>query len=190
MLGSKGIQKELKKGNIIIEPFSEKQLGANSYDIILGEWFILSKQLHSPINLELEDNNIWQEPIHIPYRNQLILEPNQCVLAHTYEYIGSYKHATLLKARSTFGRLFIDICPSAGFGDIGYINRWTLEIKNNSTNYYILKPGMRIGQIAFLKTEGIGKEYQGVYLSQSNPLKKTDWKPEDMLPKLGNKRVF
>ena len=186
MLGSKGIQKEFDKGNIVIDPFTASQLNPNSYDIRLGDWFILTKEIHHPIDLEVSDNDIWQDPIHLKYNTQFILEPGQCILAHTHECIGSYKHATLLKARSTFGRLFIDVCPSAGFGDIGYINRWTLEIKNNSTNYYILKPGMRIGQIAFNEIKGQGKSYIGSYLQHLD----RSWKPEDMLPKLGNKRVF
>ena len=145
------------------------------------------KQVNSPVNLADKDSNIWQDPILID--ELFILEPGQCILAHTEEYIGSTKHATLLKARSTFGRLFIDICPSAGFGDVGYVNRWTLEIKNNSYNHYMLKPGMRIAQISFNEVKGIGHIYKGAYQSQHNPLG-PHWNPQDMLPRLGLDRVF
>lgn len=184
MLGSKGIIQERKKGNIVIDPFSLSQVGPNSYDIRLGNWFISQRETHTPVDLESQENDIWQDPLYISIESRIVLEPGHCILAHTHEYIGSRKHATLLKARSTFGRLFIDICPSAGFGDVGYINRWTLEIKNNSNNFYILKPGMRIAQIAFTEVKGRGKLYNGVYIDNR------EWIPQDMLPKLGPMRVF
>ena len=189
MLGSKQIDKELKRDNIIIDPFNPKQLGPNSYDITLGHWFILPKQHNSLVSLEEPESidMIWQIPKHIISENFLILEPDMYILAHTEEFIGSYNHATLLKSRSTFGRLFIDVCPSAGFGDIGYINRWTLEIKNNSRNHYILKPGMRIGQISFYEVKGKGIIYSGAYKQTEF---RHSWKPEDMLPKIGKDRVF
>lgn len=44
---------------------------------------------------------------------------------------------------------------SPGWGDIGYVNRWTLEITNNSRHYSIpLVVGRRIAQIVFFDTQG------------------------------------
>ena len=185
MLGSKGIIREYNKGNIVINPFNESQVNPNSYDVRLGNWFISPKINGSPLSLEIPESveAIWQAPRLVNYGNIFILEPGAYVLAHTNEFIGSHKHATLLKTRSTFGRLFIDICPSAGFGDVGYTNRWTLEIKNNSNNHYILHPSMRIAQISFMEVKEKGKVYQGAYNGMT-------WVPEDMLPKLGIERVF
>lgn len=189
MLGSKGIQRELLKGNIVIHPFNQEQINPNSYDVRLGNWFIQSRTHNAPVSLEsiFSTGLIWGEPFYYKDNSLFVLEPDAYVLAHTEEYIGSYKHATLLKARSTFARLFIDICPSAGFGDVGYTNRWTLEIKNNSNNHYILKPGMRVAQISFQEVKEKGILYAGAY-KQNDIL--TSWKPEDMLPRLGKDRVF
>src|SRR5256885_9188456 len=39
LLSDKHILQELKRGNIIIEPFDERQLGPNSYDCRMGEWY-------------------------------------------------------------------------------------------------------------------------------------------------------
>ena len=41
LLSDKRILEELEQGNIVIEPFSRRQLGTNSYDVRLGEWFFL-----------------------------------------------------------------------------------------------------------------------------------------------------
>jgi len=205
MLGSNKIITERNKSNIVIEPYNQNQVNPNSYDITLGNHFYILKD--SNIVFSLEDSkleSLYSDLIYIKYNNEFILEPGMCILAHTEEFIGSYKYATLLKARSTFGRLFIDVCPSAGFGDVGYVNRWTLEIKNNSKIHYILKPYMRLGQICFLEVDGCKQVYKGIYnnyfLSQLTRFSKFPkpsidymmkfWNPESMLPKIGHDRVF
>jgi hypothetical protein len=50
-------------------------------------------------------------------------------------------------------------------GDVGYINRWTMEITNNSRYYSIpLVVGRRIAQIVFFDTIGTiqGRSYEQV----------------------------
>jgi dCTP deaminase len=94
-----------------------------------------------------------------------------------------------MKARSSLGRSFIEVCKCAGWGDVGYINRWTMEITNNSKNYIIpLVVGRRIAQIVFFETGPIiGKDYAaaGKYASSTDvaKLKKT-WTPDMILPRL------
>lgn len=61
----------------------------------------------------------------------------------------------MMKARSSLGRNFIEVCKCAGWGDIGYVNRWTMEITNNSRFYSIpLVVGRRIAQIVFFDSAG------------------------------------
>ena len=38
-LSDKRIIEEMKKGDIVIHPFSRDQLATSSYDVTLGEWF-------------------------------------------------------------------------------------------------------------------------------------------------------
>jgi hypothetical protein len=43
----------------------------------------------------------------------------------------------------------------SGWGDVGFVNRWTMEITNNSRHYSIpLVVGRRIAQIVFFDTQG------------------------------------
>ena len=83
----------------------------------------------------------------------------------------------------------MEVCKCAGCGDVGYFNRWTMEITNNSTHHaVILVVGKPIAQIIFFRTGEIeGGDYHtnGNY-QHSNLLYclKKDWKPESMLPKL------
>jgi dCTP deaminase len=87
------------------------------------------------------------------------------------------------------GRNFIEVCKCAGWGDVGFINRWAMEITNNSKNYIIpLVVGRRIAQIVFFETGPIlDNDYTALGKYQtSTDLKqlKKDWKPEMILPKL------
>jgi dCTP deaminase len=95
----------------------------------------------------------------------------------------------MMKARSSLGRNFIEVCKCAGWGDVGYVNRWAMEITNNSRNYIIpLVVGRRIAQIVFFETGPIlesdyskGGKYQST--TDMKALKKM-WEPEMILPRL------
>ena len=91
----------------------------------------------------------------------------------------------MVKARSSLGRCNLTVCRDAGWGDIGYINRVTLEITNNSSSPMVLPIGARLGQIVFFYTEGTNNPYKGKY-QVSNDLAEliANWQPSDMLPKL------
>jgi len=120
----------------------------------------------------------------------IMLRPGETILAHTEEFIGGRDHiTTMMKARSSMGRNFIEVCKCAGWGDVGFINRWTMEITNNSRNYIIpLVVGRRIAQIIFFETGPIierdyadGGKYQA---SRDLEVIKAGWNPSLMLPRL------
>ena len=99
----------------------------------------------------------------------------------------------MMKARSSMGRSFISVCKCAGWGDVGYVNRWTMEIQNTSNKYYIpLVVGRRIAQLVFFETGPIeGKDYAdgGKYQTGKTLAElKKNWKPEMMLPRLWQDR--
>jgi dCTP deaminase len=122
----------------------------------------------------------------------IMIRPGETILAHTNEFIGSASRniTTMMKARSSTGRNFIEVCKCAGMGDIGYCNRWTMEITNNSQEYALpLVAGRRIAQLVFFETtplEPDDADYAtaGKYQTTSDfEAMKAAWKPEDMLPK-------
>lgn len=215
-LSDKRIQEEMKKGDIVISPFERKNLATSSYDVTLGEWFFREqppKYNHSLYNIwdKAHIEHVWgadkveravtaQEAFKKynfdwnggirPDDKVIVLRPGETILAHTNEFIGGKDHiTTMMKARSSLGRSFIEVCKCAGWGDVGYINRWTMEITNNSKNYIIpLVVGRRIAQIIFFETGPIeGKDYSaGGKYNSSSELKvlQKSWKPEMMLPRL------
>ena len=153
ILSAPAIAAERKSGNIVIEPYDPAQLNNTSYDVRLGKWYFMEK---SKGFFHPEDISGWEGPYEIP--SVLRLEPGECFLMHTQEFIGGVRDiTTMIKAKSTTGRHNISVCMCAGWGDIGFANRWTLEVKNHSRpNPAFLKVGQRIAQIVFMRTTPLG----------------------------------
>lgn len=198
---------------VIIEPFNPSNVNTSSYDVTLGQWYFVEqlKDDQNPDNRlyniwDFDDvKRVWGEPkcarhpnypikgVH-PTDQIILLPPKHTILAHTREFIGGRRNVTtMMKARSSFGRNFIEVCKCAGYGDVGYTNRWTMEITNNSQHYYIpLVVGRRIAQIVFLQTGELrgadytvaGKYQSGVPIAELM----ASWRPEMMLPRLDRDR--
>lgn len=125
----------------------------------------------------------------------ILIEPGETILGHTEEFIGGRLCVTAdMRARSSAGRNFIAVCKCAGCGNIGYVNRWTMEITNFSRYYTLpLVVGRRIAQLTFEETEPISADdtysAKGKYQTTASIAElKKNWKPEDMLPKMWKDR--
>lgn len=147
------ILEEMKKGTIVIEPFDRKYLGSNSYDVHLGKDLATYK---SEI-LDAKTHNL-VDHFEIP-DNGLILLPHRFYLGVTEEYTETHAHVPFLEGKSSIGRLGIDIHATAGKGDIGFCNTWTLEISvKQPVRVY---SGMPIGQLIYFEISGeIGISYK------------------------------
>lgn len=184
----------MNSGEIVISPFNEENLNTNSYDVRLGEWYYREQHpskyppIYNPFDFE-QTKIAWGKPCQSV--GEILLAPGENILAHTDEFIGGVNCiVTEMHARSSIGRNFLTVCRCAGYGDVGYINRWTMEITNNSRHHHILlKVGMRIAQIQFTYVTPT-TNYKGKYQKDSIDLKKIQatWKPEMMLPRLDKDR--
>jgi dCTP deaminase len=172
ILSDKEILKEIEQGNILIEPFQITNLGTNSYDVHLGKYLahyedeILDARKHNKIQL-----------FEIP-EDGYVLEPNQLYLGVTAEYTETHKQVPFLEGKSSVGRLGIDIHATAGKGDVGFCNHWTLEISvSHKVRVYA---GMPIGQLIFFEVKG---DIQNYYNSKSSAKynQRTDKPVESMM---------
>jgi dCTP deaminase len=152
ILTDKKILEEIDKGNITIKPFVRDSLGTNSYDVHLGRYLgiyeedVLDAKVHNKIKI-----------IEIP-GDGIIIVPNRLYLGVTKEYTETLRHVPFLEGKSSIGRLGIDIHATAGKGDVGYKNTWTLEISvKQPVRIYADMP---IGQLIYFEISGtVGIDY-------------------------------
>jgi dCTP deaminase len=151
ILSDTKILEGIQNGEIVIEPFDREQLGTNSYDVHLGKWLarykdhILDARKHNQI-----------EYFEIPEEG-FVLHPNTLYLGVTQEYTETHKAVPFLEGKSSVGRLGIDIHATAGKGDVGFCNTWTLEI--SCTHPVRVYAGMPIGQLIYFRVEGHIEQY-------------------------------
>ena len=92
-----------------------------------------------------------------------VLEPSRFYLGVTEEYTETHAHVPFLEGKSSVGRLGIDIHATAGKGDVGFCNYWTLEISvKQPVRVYA---GMPIGQLIYFDVKG---EIQNLYNKKSS----------------------
>jgi dCTP deaminase len=212
-LSDLSIKTGLKDGEIIIHPFNSDDLGSASYDVRLGKYFYEARKgspnLNNPefYNIYSERNmrKVWGESQigklaadwKRAYPNAdwdnihdddtiIMLGPHANLLCHTYEFIGARVNSTtMMKARSSIGRSLINVCQCAGMGDIGYFNRWTMEIYNRDSYHIPLVVHRRVAQIVFLPTGPSEQTYISKYQDNDNiDVLEKFWNPDLMLPRL------
>lgn len=146
ILSDNEIKKAIELGTIVIEPFRPECLGTNSYDVHLGKTIAT----YNVATLDAKKSNpiSYQE---IPDEG-FVLEPNVLYLGVTEEYTETHSHVPFLEGKSSVGRLGIDIHATAGKGDVGFKNYWTLEISvKMPVRVYANMP---IGQIIYFDVKG------------------------------------
>lgn len=149
------IRKAMKRKDIIIDPYDEKLLNPNSYNLRLhNELYVLQEGC-----LDMKKACAY-DMLTIPPEG-LVLEPNKLYLARTVEHTTSKKYVPLIEGRSSIGRLGIFIHATAGFGDVGFSGYWTLEI--SVIQPIRIYPFVEIAQIYFHTVKGKIEPYKGKY---------------------------
>ncbi len=174
ILSDTSILEEIEKGNIVIEPYDRKNLGSNSYDVHLGKYLamyndsVLDARKHNQIT-----------HFEIPEEGY-VLQPSHLYLGVTLEYTETHAHVPFLEGKSSTGRLGIDIHATAGKGDVGFCNAWTLEI--SCVVPVRIYAGMPIGQLIYFPVHGeVQHKYnnkQGAKYNSRNllPMESMMWK--------------
>ncbi len=146
ILSDKEILRKIATGDIVIEPFDRTCLGTNSYDVHLGKYLAV----YVDDVLDAKKHNHISE-IVIPDEGY-VLQPGKLYLGVTQEYTETHTTVPFLEGKSSIGRLGIDIHATAGKGDVGFCNTWTLEI--SCVQPVKVYAGMPIGQLIYFTVEG------------------------------------
>lgn len=129
-----------------VDPFSESQLQPASYDVALGDEFIMGGNKRT---LSLG----------------MALFPGECALGVTKETVNCPDDIAIrVEGKSSIGRKFVLVHVTAGFIDPGFRGKITLEIVNLSPDTFVLMPGMLIAQLSFIQLAGVpDRVYSGRY---------------------------
>ncbi len=145
ILTGKEILKQVKKGNIKIDPFNIEDIENNSYDFHIDNTLKVYKDNELDSNKENE-----MEEITIPEEG-LTLLPDKIYIGTTQEIIGSNKFVPIIKGRSSTGRLGIFVNITADLIDLGSIQKCTLML--HTVVPVKIYPNMKIGQVTFWVTK-------------------------------------
>ncbi|MFP6854658.1 MAG: dCTP deaminase [Opitutales bacterium] len=172
ILSDSAILEAIKVRDIVIEPLDRSCLGTNSYDVHLGKHLacyvaeVLDARQHNQVErFEIGDAGIE-------------LRPGKTYLGSTEEYTETRRYVPFLEGKSSVGRLGIDIHATAGKGDVGFCNHWTLEI--SVAQPVRVYAGMPIGQLIYFRVEGeVGIDYSSKSDAKYN--KRTPFPVESMM---------
>ena len=170
----KKILESIQTRQIVIEPFRPDCLGTNSYDVHLGKFLAT----YSAAVLDARQHNTI-EHFEIPTEG-IVLQPGRLYLGVTEEYTETHNSVPFLEGKSSTGRLGIDIHATAGKGDVGFCNHWTLEI--SVAMPVRVYAGLPIGQLIYFKIDGdvenfYNKKISAKYNTRSErPVESMMWK--------------
>ncbi len=150
ILSDKSIKEKIKSGEISIEPFDISHLQPASYDLHLGNTFMMFiEDSNSIIDVKQPVSELMQK-VELNEGDPFIIQPGQFVLAKIAQVTGvDSKHVGRLEGKSSLARLGLIIHATAGFLDPGNKLNLTLEMVNLSPLPIKLYVGMKIAQIAF-----------------------------------------
>jgi dCTP deaminase len=155
ILADSAILAAVEAGDIVVEPFDRDCLGSNSYDVHLGSTLAVYEL---PVNTEERFALVLDAAqlnrvryFEIPDAGY-VMEPDTLYLGVTAEYTESHKHVPFLEGKSSCGRLGLSVHATAGKGDVGFANHWTLEM----TVVHPLRvyAGMPVAQLIFFVVAG------------------------------------
>lgn len=171
-LSDTDIKKAIKKKEITIEGFDESRLQPASYDVLLGNKFILTSsyetQAIDPVNKIYPKTS----EVKIEDGKEFVLHPRTTVLGTLKDYVGTNDYLIQISGKSSLARIGLVVHNTAGIINPGHFLHITLELANFNIVPIILRPGMAIAQLTFSRlTSPVSRDY-----SQTGRFNGDNWK--------------
>ena len=172
VLSDRSIRAEIAAGRIVVKPIDLDDVQPASIDLHLDCRFLVFANTRQPYIDVRESLDGLTEAVEIDAGKPFMLHPGEFALGSTREHIALPADLVArLEGKSSLGRLGLLIHSTAGFVDPGWQGRLTLELSNVARLPIALYPGMKIGQISFLRlstpaerlygSPELGSKYQG-----------------------------
>jgi dCTP deaminase len=172
LLSDRDIKAEIASGRVVLEPYDEGMVQPSSIDVRIDRYFrVFENHRYPHIDPAEEQPELTRVVEPLP-NEPFILHPGEFALASTYEVVTLPDDvAARLEGKSSLGRLGLLTHSTAGFIDPGFSGHVTLELSNVATLPIKLWPGMKIGQLCFIRLSSpaehpygsslYGSRYQG-----------------------------
>ena len=152
ILSDVSIRKELADGRIVIDPLDDRDVQPSSVDLRVDRYFRVFRNDTTPYIDPKEPQDDLTEFVEVDDGKAFILHPGEFVLGSTRERVALGDDLVArLEGKSSLGRLGLLIHSTAGFVDAGFSGHLTLELSNVANLPIAIYPGMKIGQISFLR---------------------------------------
>ena len=172
ILSDRTIHEELAAGRIVIDPLGDNAVQPSSVDLRLERSFLVFRNYTRGLIDVKQDLSDLTELVEVGPDEPFILHPGEFVLGSTLERVVlPVDLVARLEGKSSLGRRGLLIHSTAGFVDAGWDGQLTLELSNVANLPITLYPGMKIGQISFIRmttpadvpygSNAVGSKYQG-----------------------------
>lgn len=160
-LSDKDIHAAVKNGEITLEPFEQKRLQPATYDIRLGNTFIVN-DAHSTKAIDPVKGVFPQtQTIEVKDGDEFVLHPGVSILGYSKEKFGSDHYLIEVNGKSSLARIGLIVHNSASIVNPGHVLNIALELCNLNNVPIVLRPGMEIAQLSFSTlSSGTKKSYK------------------------------
>jgi dCTP deaminase len=183
ILSDRSIRAEIEAGRIGVDPYDPEMVQPSSIDVRLDHRFLVFRSHTRPVIDVRQDLTDLTEQVTATDTEPFILHPGEFVLGATAEVVALPDDIVgRVEGKSSLGRLGLLSHTTAGFVDAGFRGQLTLEFSNVATLPITLYPGMKIGQISFLRMDGPAEHPYGSstlgskYAGQLGPTPSQYWK--------------
>lgn len=143
------IRQAVEIGDIEITDFSQERLSQASYDIRLGNRFLIINSHESPIIDPVKRILPTYREVILQDDESLTLHPGTTILGMSKERFGSNKYLIQLSGKSSLARLGLIVHNTAGLINPGHYLNITFELANMNSVPIVLRPNMEIAQLLF-----------------------------------------
>jgi dCTP deaminase len=178
ILSDRTIREQIEAGRIVIDPFDPALVQPSSVDVRISHLFRVFRNHTAGVIDVKQDQTALTELVEMPVGDEgvgddpFMLHPGEFVLGSTLERVAVPDDLVgRVEGKSSLGRLGLLIHSTAGFIDAGFDGHITLELANVASLPITLYPGMKIGQVSFMRMTtaadapyghgATGSKYQG-----------------------------
>lgn len=143
------IHAAVKNGEIILEPFDPKRLQPATYDIRLGNTFIVNES-HSTKAIDPAKGVFPKtQTVEVKDGGEFVLHPGVSILGYSKEKFGSDNYLIEVNGKSSLARIGLIVHNSASIVNPGHNLHIAFELCNLNNVPIVLRPGMEIAQLSF-----------------------------------------